>query len=62
MRLLLGILAIVLTTMGPAEAGGRRDGYSTSTRCRCDRSLNPHYTSRGYAARGSYRDVFRRGY
>ncbi len=57
MRLILAAVVAVLAAIPPVQAARSRDGFGTSSRCHCDRYLNPHYTDRGRQApsSGGYR-------
>lgn len=57
MRLLLAAFVAALVSVPAAQAARTRDGFGTSTRCHCDRYLNPHYTarSRPVPGGGAYR-------
>lgn len=62
MRLMLAVILIALTIVPPASARLARDGFGTSSRCHCDRYLNPHYTERARPASGAYRGAPHRRY
>ena len=59
MRLVLAALVATLANLPPAQAAHARDGFGTSSRCHCDRYLNPHYTERQHPvpSLGSYRST-----
>lgn len=63
MRLLIAITIVMSFMLPEAQAGRARDGFGTSSRCHCDRYLNPHYTERLRRSEGgsSYRVPSDRG-
>jgi hypothetical protein len=61
MRLVFAVPVVAMVAavanLPPAQAAHARDGVGTSSRCHCDRYLNPHYTERQrpVPSLGSYR-------
>ena len=64
MRLVLAVIIAACVGIPPASASRTRDGFGTSSRCHCDRYLNPHYTGRARPATGGapYRGTASRRY
>ena len=64
MRLILAALVAALASVPPADAARTRGMAAITSRCHCDRYLNPRYTERASPAwrRSAYRgaDTYRR--